>query len=483
MSLMPPDRSPDWEYEADPLGRLGQGQWRRKPFMTDTWSEEDDDSDPDVAEMRRAFRAGELFDIHDETGRVKLDQAVGRNQPNTRADVARVEVALHRAGFYDLESTGGPTGWYGPPQDEAIKAYQKAGGFDPDGVLLHGGPTATSLGENTRRALGVATQNTSKPWVDENDVRHAPANQVAVAPAAAVAVPIIESAPIWGPVAHAAVGSALGFLGSVGKGWIDEQLRQGRDLGQFESDARSPFFPKSKSQSLLDLEIKERREVMRPGATILPGGLIQEAKPGIFVTPQPNPLPPIPPSSLPKDTKPEDWVEVYPDQSEQYARLLPVIIPRYGSEETKNLNTEVAECLQKAAGDDFSISGGGYGPQDESGKRTYRRETWLRPEGKPPGTLKDGSFVDVTLETKGGGRILVNTTDTYADGVNETGRERDAAIRIIRNKKANDILILIPKLKEGQTLNCDALAEFSKPYINQVKNGVGFQDILRPIRR
>ncbi len=466
MSFMP--NKNDWEYEPDSLGRLGRGEWRRKPGAT-AFAAEEDDSDPAVAAMRRAFRNGNEPDIFDDTGRVRLDQPVGRNQPNQRADVARVELALHRAGFYDVNGTGGPTGWYGPPQDEAIKSFQKAGALDDDGFLLKDGPTANALG--AAPAAKKETETHTEPWLDEDGVRHAPDNQVAFAQ---VLGPVIQTAPSWAPAAGAAIGSAVvGILGAealkkggkAAQDFIDEQIAQGRDLGQMQPTARSPFFPIER-RSLLD--VQERRDIVPPGPIIFPGAPIKNEKPEPFVTPKAEPLPPLPPFTFPKDTKPEDWIEIFPDQSDFQQKLFPIVVPRFGSEKTKIYNTDVLKCLLDAGGEGFSRAGGGYKNDD---KVQYDSELYLRPSGTPPGTRKNGSYLDVAIKHDNG-RLLVNTYDPYADG-SPTRREANAAIRILKNKDGKDTLLLIPKLRNGETLNCDALAEFAKPLLDEIRKGNG----------
>jgi len=96
-------------YEPDPLGRLGRGTWSRRPDP----APEDDDPDPEVNRLRRAWQR-DGFSIDPDV--LLLEGGVGRGQPNNRADVARVEAALHRAGHYDVSDTDGPTGYFGPPR-------------------------------------------------------------------------------------------------------------------------------------------------------------------------------------------------------------------------------------------------------------------------------------------------------------------------------------------------------------------------------
>lgn len=137
---LPPDLAGrDWTlYQPDPLGRLGRGTWGRRPEA----ASEDDDPDPEVNRLRRAWQRNGYFT---DAEILLLDNGVGRGQPNNRADVARIEAALHRAGHYDVGDTNGPTGYFGPPQEEAIKHFQDASGVTVDGWLGRDGETVQAL--------------------------------------------------------------------------------------------------------------------------------------------------------------------------------------------------------------------------------------------------------------------------------------------------------------------------------------------------
>lgn len=137
---LPPDLAGrDWTlYQPDPFGRLGRGTWGHRPEP----APEDDDPDPEVNRLRRAWQRNGYFT---DAEILLLDNGVGRGQPNNRADVARIEAALHRAGHYDVGDTNGPTGYFGPPQEEAIKAFQQQAGLTVDGWLGRDGETAQAL--------------------------------------------------------------------------------------------------------------------------------------------------------------------------------------------------------------------------------------------------------------------------------------------------------------------------------------------------
>ncbi|NFV81885.1 peptidoglycan-binding domain-containing protein [Magnetospirillum aberrantis] len=74
----------------------------------------------------------------------------------TRADVAKVQTLLGKAGYLDLGQDG-PSGYANPNTDKAIRDFQKENGLQVDGVLKPGGPTIAKLGG----LLGGGTQANS----------------------------------------------------------------------------------------------------------------------------------------------------------------------------------------------------------------------------------------------------------------------------------------------------------------------------------
>jgi len=193
---LPPGQDPLFRlrrrYEPDALGRLGRGIWRDLPPP----EEEAADSDTVVDALRGQWRGqwrGQSFPA----GGFGLDLAgaVGRGAHNERADVARLETLLHRAGHYDVNGTNGPTGYFGGPQEDAVRAYQKARGLTVDGLVLPEGETMAALSSEQQHPAAEPGSDEAPP------ANRAPDDQVAwVAPAAgaaAVAGTAILGGAMW----------------------------------------------------------------------------------------------------------------------------------------------------------------------------------------------------------------------------------------------------------------------------------------------
>lgn len=70
---------------------------------------------------------------------------VGRDSVNAREDVLRAQTLLSHAGYFDMERTEGPTGWYGKPLELGIRKFQKDNGLTVDGYMEPGGETLSAL--------------------------------------------------------------------------------------------------------------------------------------------------------------------------------------------------------------------------------------------------------------------------------------------------------------------------------------------------
>ena len=87
-----------------------------------------------------------------------------------------------------------------------------------------------------------------------------------------------------------------------------------------------------------------------------------------------------------------------------------------------------------------------------------RTKTRTSPREVIDGRRKGSSFVDLTFRNgRSGRRLHINTYDPRNLRGDPTKRELGAAVRIVYNAKAGDILLLIPKLKKKQFIDMDEL--------------------------
>jgi hypothetical protein len=77
--------------------------------------------------------------------RNRLRRGIGRDFPNEPADVAQLELLLGRAGYYDLDRREGPTGYWSPTIEDALRRYQKDAGLSVDGWAGPDGETVRAL--------------------------------------------------------------------------------------------------------------------------------------------------------------------------------------------------------------------------------------------------------------------------------------------------------------------------------------------------
>ncbi len=76
-----------------------------------------------------------------------LSDGVGRNQTNSRDDVARVQTLMERNDLLDLEQTEGPTGLFSVGLDNAIRDFQSERDLKQDGLIFPRGETVGALVE------------------------------------------------------------------------------------------------------------------------------------------------------------------------------------------------------------------------------------------------------------------------------------------------------------------------------------------------
>lgn len=96
-----------------------------------SFDDNEDDNDP----SERDF-----FNFSDTVG------TGGRNRPR---DVIRTEIILGNLGDLDLERSDGPTGYWGLPQDQALRKFQEKNFLKADGYIQPRGPTLSWMRKKT----------------------------------------------------------------------------------------------------------------------------------------------------------------------------------------------------------------------------------------------------------------------------------------------------------------------------------------------
>lgn len=425
---LPPDLAGrDWTlYQPDPLGRLGRGTWGRRPEP----APEEDDPDPDVNRLRRMWRQVRDFGPLDDY-LLRLDDGVGRHQPNRRADVAKVEAALHRAGLYDVSDTDGPTGYFGPPQEAAIKTFQQKAGLTVDGWLGRDGETV--------QALAAAQPQTFRP---------APGRKASLL--ADDGEPVIEQARI----------NSRDLPGARDPLGLDNPLGSGGGGGGYHAGAKA-------------------------GGTLLEG--LRQLPEGSLTAPMEPAHPPLPRRWLPAHdadamTQPEPELQMspaLPPPNPNQPRVLPLASedggePRtigdymangiaevmvhpwgpHGNLTTRQGNDIVArECLKVINGEfGEGVTGthaAGGSPNGQGGPQ-QKEETIPTPQGKKVYRRPDLTFEIVDAE---GTRHLYrfNTADVYADGSLKPHEAQ--ALDDLKHRLGQDLANAMPKLKPGDDID------------------------------
>ncbi|MEE8393530.1 MAG: phage minor head protein, partial [Rhodospirillales bacterium] len=115
-------------YIPDHWGRLDQGKW----------VENDNFSAPPKRESGEYLDARNLFHV---------TTSIGDRGTNNRTDVGKLEALMYMAGVYDLDNTGGPTGYYGERLKLAVRDFQKSHALTVDGNVNPDGETVRTLAQ------------------------------------------------------------------------------------------------------------------------------------------------------------------------------------------------------------------------------------------------------------------------------------------------------------------------------------------------
>ncbi len=382
------------------------------------------EEDDDLARLEDALRG--TVDIAETLG--TLSDHVGPRRRNRRDDVAKVELMLGGQGYLDLARTNGPTGYFGAPQEQAIRRLQADRGLSVDGWAAPDGETVASLRQGLRASPGVG-------------VLHGGAGDDRPAPGPAGPVPpVFPHLPIMGRRQADAV---LEELGGAARAIGDFALRNQRFAPRI-GFGPPPFMPTT------GIDDGPPPSVSAPRT--------DPALPG----PSADPPPPPEPEHFPAEES-TGWIEgLIPP-----ALDLPLIIERRGSERVRQLNAQVRAYIEERMAHYGVILTHTHGARDKDGNELSER--YLK-NVESRGRL-GSSYPDITFKTEEPKRNLhVQTVDTYADGSLDR-RERANALKLYKNMGNEDIQLSIPKPKPGQDLDWDALDGILRELAHEMKTG------------
>ncbi|HTH16126.1 MAG TPA: BPSL0067 family protein [Magnetospirillum sp.] len=150
-------------------------QWASGPGASGDWRVKqksllEEDADPRFPAFQDAWKQGAgLTDLFGPQPFRLQGTVAPSGGDNTRADVAKVQTLLGKAGYLDLGQDG-PSGYANPGTDKAIRDFQQDNGLEVDGVLKPGGPSITKLGGLLGGQSEPHDKSTS-PFISEEEAR------------------------------------------------------------------------------------------------------------------------------------------------------------------------------------------------------------------------------------------------------------------------------------------------------------------------
>ena len=386
----------------------------------------------------------------------RLNRPLRRTSAADPDDVLGVKFAFHELGYYD-PPTGEFHPWPDAPLFEAIESFQVDNDLDADGEMLPGGPTELVL--NSLPAPGSApAPNAYERAVAEGLVR--PEDAISDSESWSRSVerrtgqqltPAFAPAVVAGGIALAEAGKIVlpGLLGGLAAAAALGAARRGApvspDASPMEGDGRRrAALPPEKPIPPRDFDPEEARKIQE---------LLQRP-------PQPEPVLPMEPEQLiPPALNPEEWIEIFPDQSGELPSF--IIIERKGSPPIRNYNKTFNDALAEAGKREGAVVKKSFGAHDKDGNQ--QKELYLN--GPHEGSTKDGSYLDFGVEIDGVEvRIFGNSQSVRKDG-SPIPAEAKQVIKVLNNKKEGDLFVVVPKPAAGETVDFEALVENLRPIV------------------
>jgi hypothetical protein len=360
-------------------------------------------------------------------GDAVLSSSVGDGGENDPADVVALKRVLGTLGFLKYDRTAPPSPFVDSKLVEAIAKLQRDANLLTDGRADSNGETIAAIGE-------LLEEKPSSEGRDET--------QVAIGPAL---IPLFMF--LARTVPHIIRQAPRIVAGNEAAKKLVEQDQKRRS----QHNENSEFTGQTSNGTKL--------EHIPPDPSEFGGGKTE------FPPPDPDkkdgklkgrPSDPVrdDPTVFPIPGNPEDLVTILPGGD--ITPVAPIIIERKGDEPTRVLNAQIARLLEKLGVryEIIHVSGS----RDADGNEIP--EAHLK--NKDTGGLKGGNFPDITFEIRGANKIIrfhINTADVRADGVTLSSRERKAAESIQYNMEDDAVLLTLPKLRPGETLDIEALSK------------------------
>lgn len=366
-----------------------------------------------------AVRTGRGFDPGPSPERLVLEGSVGDGGDNRPADVVLVKRALGAAGLYPYDRTLPPSPYVDPKLVAAIAALERDHDLFESGRVAPDDETAEAL----RHVVGNHRHGRRPGEID-----------VAIGP---MALPLLYAlafaARTGAPHLPKAAARAAGLLGAAaaGQATVEAGKQQGRKLQAVEGiSSGPPPFPEQPRDP------KDSREEFPAEGPKLPDRT---------ETPIEGPRMPLGTESPSEGPRLPQQLIFQSLEGDKFTQQL-ILESRPGGPKTRRLNDELSKLVVRLGneiGQKMKVLGGGY---DE--KKNYRPEFWLSAKGEmmvPGRPLKNGSFLDITIEDEvSGWKILINTTNNRKDGQLTRGEDWQAQ-KVLVNKDKKHLFFTAPK--------------------------------------
>ena len=389
--------------------------------------------------------------------RGRMRRGVGRDLPNEPSDVAQLELLLGRAGYYDLDRREGPTGWWSPTIEHALRKYQKDAGLTVDGW-------ADANGESVQALTGATTAvDTPAPTG-----RHSLLDDDFKLPA-----------PIGRAAGHASLldPDKLPFdVKTEARRFIDPKGEDVPPKGEPVQVAIAPIIAAGGAVAARVIPHIART------APIIAGALGKVAQDQMGRTTPAPPLPPLPPSPIPEPAKPDivstpiierepttfanippsdlpqGWIEILPDQSGELPDF--TIVENRGNEKTRAELHEIVGVF----GEEVPWLEHVGGSRDKD--KNEVKEEYLPPLDRDlhPGSTHGGNLIDMTMRGPNGEILRMQTASTRKDVMRLIGRERRANEKILEKTTddENAYLVVFPKGLSSEEIRSDYFRNFAR---------------------